>query len=209
MPLLEQLRAGLRSLGEKSNEHPCESYLAYIALLEKWNKTYNLSGIKQAEAMLTHHVLDSLATLPFLSGSSGLDVGSGAGLPGFILALARPQMQWCLLDSNEKKTRFLTQAVLELQVTNIEIVCARIEDFRPEQKFSDIICRALMPAVQFCEQTQPLLENGGRMMMMKGPAVKDEMDLINCDLFQIGCASLSVPGLDAERRLLLVERQHE
>ena len=208
MPLLEQLQAGLQSLGEDFNAHPCESYLSYIALLEKWNKTYNLSGIKQAEAMLTHHVLDSLATLPFLSGPSGLDVGTGAGLPGFILALARPQMQWCLLDSNEKKTRFLNQAVLELQVTNIEIVCARVEEFQTEQKFSSIICRALMPAAQFCEQTQHLLAEQGRIMMMKGPAIEAEKEEISRDLFRVACESLSVPGLDAERKLLLVERQH-
>ena len=139
--LLGQLQAGLQAQGEDPLAHPCDSYLAYIDLLDKWNRAYNLSGIRQKSQMLTHHVLDSLSVLPYLHGASGLDVGSGAGLPGFILALARPDMHWVLLDSNQKKTRFLNQALLELGPENIEVVRARVEDYRPEQVFSTVICQ--------------------------------------------------------------------
>lgn len=206
MALLKQLQAGLQALGEDPGAHPCVRYLAYIDLLEKWNKAYNLSGIKQKELMLSHHVLDSLSVLPYLQGASGLDVGSGAGLPGFILALARPDMQWLLLDSNEKKTRFLNQALLELAPENIEVVRTRVQDYRPQQRFSTITCRALMPASEFCRSTDALLDDSGRILMMKGSAVEDENRQIDKQRYSAQVKPLSVPGVEAKRHVLIIER---
>jgi 16S rRNA (guanine527-N7)-methyltransferase len=205
--LLTQLKSGLQALGEDPLVHPCDSYLAYIDLLDKWNQAYNLSGIKKKEQMLTHHVLDSLAVLPYLHGSSALDVGAGAGLPGFILALARPDMRWVLLDSNQKKTRFMNQALLELGPENIEVVCVRVEDYQPEQLFSTITCRALMSAAAFCELTNALLEREGRIMMMKGLAVDEEKEQIDSAQYSVEVKPLNVPGLEAARHLLMMERR--
>jgi 16S rRNA (guanine527-N7)-methyltransferase len=201
------LEAGLRALGEDPLQHPCDSYIAYINLLEKWNKAYNLSGIKQKEQMLTLHVLDSLSVLPFLNGSFGLDVGTGAGLPGFILALARPDMHWVLLDSNQKKTTFLNQAILELGPENIEVVRSRVEDYRSEQSFSTIICRALMSAPTFCELAEPLLDRNGRILMMKATAVEEESREIDLLRYSAKVQPLKVPELDASRQLLVIERK--
>lgn len=206
MALLKQLQAGLQALGEDPEAHPCARYLAYIDLLEKWNRAYNLSGIKQLEQMLTHHVLDSLSVLPYMHGASGLDVGSGAGLPGFILALARPDIHWVLLDSNEKKIRFLNQALLELGPENLEVIRTRVEDYRTQQRFSTIICRALMSASEFCRSTDALLDNNGRILMMKGAAVEDENRQIDKQHYSTQVKSLSVPGVEAKRHVLIIER---
>ncbi len=204
--LARQLQSGLRALGEDPESHPCSSYLAYIDLLEKWNRAYNLSGIRQKTAMLTYHVLDSLAVLPYLQGGSALDVGTGAGLPGFILALARPDMHWVLLDSNRKKTLFLNQALSELGAANIEVVRSRVEDYRPDQLFSTITCRALMSAAAFCKLTDVLLDSKGRIIMMKASAVAEENRQIDNERYTTQVKPLSVPGLDAVRQLLMIER---
>lgn len=208
MDLLNHLQTGLRALGEDPHAHPCDSYLAYIELLAKWNKAYSLSGIRQKTQMLTHHVLDSLSILPYLHGDSGLDVGSGAGLPGFLLALARPDMHWVLLDSNQKKTRFLNQAKLELGPLNIEVVGMRLEDYRPQTLFTSIVCRALMSAADFTQQTLDLLDAQGRIILMKGRAPKDEMLALDTQILDVVCKSINVPDVDAERHVLLIERKH-
>ena len=204
--LQSRLCLGLEALDEDPALHPIEAYLAYIDLLEKWNKAYNLSGIKEKDKMLTHHVLDSLSVLPYLNGSHGLDVGTGAGLPGFILALARPEMQWVLLDSNQKKTTFLNQALMELAPENIEVQRSRVEDYRQAQLFSTITCRALMTASKFCNLVDPLLESTGRILMMKAAAVEEESANLDLLHYSARIQALEVPGLDATRQLLMIER---
>jgi 16S rRNA (guanine527-N7)-methyltransferase len=205
--LSSNLRSGLHALGEDPDTHPCDSYLVYLDLLEKWNKAYNLSGIRQKGKMLTHHVLDSLSVLPYLRGSRGLDVGTGAGLPGLILALAKPDMHWVLLDSNRKKTLFLNQIRMELGCKNIEIVHARAEDYRSDQLFSTVTCRALMSSSKFCELTEALLERNGRIIMMKGLAVKEETREIDVLRYSAEVQPLNVPGLEASRHLVMIERR--
>jgi 16S rRNA (guanine527-N7)-methyltransferase len=204
--LQSRLCLGLEALDEDPALHPIEAYLAYIDLLEKWNKAYNLSGIKEKDKMLTHHLLDSLSVLPYLQGSNGLDVGTGAGLPGFILALAKPEMQWVLLDSNQKKTTFLNQALMELAPGNIEVVRTRVEDYRQEPLFSTITCRALMTASKFCKLVDPLLESTGRILMMKAAAVEEESANLDLLHYSARIQALEVPGLDATRQLLMIER---
>jgi 16S rRNA (guanine527-N7)-methyltransferase len=204
--LQSSLCLGLEALGEDPALHPIDSYLAYIDLLEKWNKAYNLSGIKLKEKMLTHHLLDSLSVLPFLQGGHGLDVGTGAGLPGFILALAKPEMHWVLLDSNQKKITFLNHALMELAPGNIEVVRNRVEDYRQEQLFSTITCRALMTASKFCDLVDPLLESAGLILMMKAAAVEEESTDLDPLHYRARIQALQVPGLDATRQLLMIER---
>jgi 16S rRNA (guanine527-N7)-methyltransferase len=202
-----KLTLGLQALGEDPVLHPIDSYLAYIDLLAKWNQAYNLSGIRDKDKMLTHHLLDSLAVLPYLHGVSGLDVGTGAGLPGMVLALARPAMRWVLLDSNRKKTTFLNQVLLELGADNIENACTRVEDYRNEQLFSTITCRALMSASGFCKLTDRLLDRNARIIMMKGAAVTEENDEIDVLRYSAEIQALAVPGLDASRHLLMINKR--
>ncbi len=207
MELAQQLHSGLEALGEDPSQHPCSDYLAYIDLLAKWNQAYNLSGIKQKEKTLSHHLLDCLSVLPYLRGDKALDVGSGAGLPGFILALARPEMEWVLMDSNSKKTRFLRQALLELKPANIEIAETRFEDYPANTGFNNIICRALMPAKDFCVRSLPHLQQQGRIVLMKSKSVAQEIEALDSELYQLQSHSLQVPGVDAERLLLIIERR--
>lgn len=203
--LLEVLQTGLKDLGEDPGSHPCESYLAYLDLLDKWNRAYNLTAVRGMDNLLTHHVLDSLSVLPYIKGTACLDVGSGAGLPGLVLAMARPQQGWTLLDSNVKKIRFLNQAGLELNLNNVTVIHSRIEDYLPEQQFSSIISRALTSLPEFYERVRALLVGGGRIIAMKGRFPGRELKLlkkagVTCDINE-----LEVPGLGKKRHIAVIE----
>ena len=202
--MLAQLEEGLKALNEDPARHPCDVYLAYLDLLEKWNGTYNLSGIKDKQEMLSYHLLDSLSALPYMQGIRCLDVGSGAGLPGLILALANQQQQWTLLDSNGKKTRFIQQAVMELGITNVEVVTQRLDDYQPAEPFHTITCRALMPAAEFCQSSARLMANDGQMLMLKGPGVEKEIEELRDDTFRTEVIHTSVPGILGKRCILVV-----
>lgn len=199
--LLAGLQQGLRAMGQDPDQHPCDQYLAYVELLGKWNRAYNLSGIRDPGRMITHHILDSLAVRPFVLGERCLDVGSGAGLPGFILALSLPATRWVLLDSSRKKTRFLTQAVLELKPGNIEVVTARVEAYRPQALFTTITSRAVTSLRDFRAMTAHLLAPGGRLLALKGGD-------LDAELAGVGVAEvheLHVPGVREPRRLVLMQ----
>ena len=203
--LLEKLEAGLTSLGEDPGSHPCRAYLDYLSLLAEWNRAYNLTAVRGMQNMLTHHVLDSLAVLPYIRGTDCLDVGSGAGLPGLILALARPQQHWHLLDSNGKKIRFLKQAILELAINNVQVVQGRVEDYQPGQRFSTVICRALHPAADFYKQVSPLLQGKGRVLLMKGKRPAAELAVLRAAGIGFELAALSIPGLNKQRHLVVID----
>ena len=192
-------------LGEDPEAHPCQTYLDYLSLLDRWNQAYNLTGIRDQQNMLTHHIFDSLAVLPYLRGTACLDVGSGAGLPGLILALARPDKKWSLLDSNTKKTRFLRQAVLDLHINNVEVVHARIEDYRTGADYSTIITRAWANVLEFYQRVASLLQEQGRIIAMKG--VEPEMELQELRKAGINYTvhALKVPGLNKQRHLVVID----
>ena len=204
--LLATLHQGLTDLGEDPATHPCQTYLDYLALLGRWNLAYNLTGIRDLKQMLTHHIFDSLAVLPFIRGAACLDVGSGAGLPGLILALARPAQNWCLLDSNNKKIRFLRQAVLELHIDNVTLVHARVEDYHPATNYSTIISRALSALPAFYRQVISLLQEHGRIIAMKGVKPEPELQELQAAGINYTVHALQVPGLNKQRHLVVMDK---
>ena len=201
-----QLEAGAEALGMGLAAERRVVLLGYLALLGKWNKAYNLTGVRDPKAMVTHHLLDSLAVWPYLYGQRLIDVGTGAGLPGMVLALAEPERQWVLLDSNTKKIRFLTQALIELKPGNIEIVRARVEDHRPRCVFDTVITRAFGPLTRIVQAARHLCANGGRVLAMKGSYPQAEIAQIQEMFLDPAVHRLVVPGLAAERHLVVLIR---
>lgn len=178
--------------------------LDYLQLLQKWNKVYNLTAIREVDQMVIHHLLDSLAVLPHLWPSRWLDVGCGAGLPGVVLAIARPDWQFTLLDSNSKKTSFVQQVVIELGLTNISVNCARVEEFQGDEKFDGIISRAFAETADFVGLTRHLLAKNGRWVAMKGTP-EQELQRLPGDVLVEQIIPLHVPGLDAARCLVVLK----
>ncbi len=186
----DKLKAGLHRLSLDPEQHPCDQYLAYIALLHKWNQAYNLTAINDPEQMLSRHVLDSLSVLSFIKGQHCLDIGTGPGLPGMILALALPDTDWVLLDSNQKKIRFLRHVKAELGITNVDIVQLRAESYKPAKDFDTIICRAFAPLNRMLELSQHLINQDNQLLAMKGKQVNDEIKELGEHEFLITLNSL-------------------
>ncbi len=201
-----RLEEGLAELDLALGGEARAKLLEYLALLEKWNKVYNLTAIRDAEKMVSGHLLDCLAVVPYVSGAHVLDAGSGAGFPGIPLAVAKPDAQVVLLDSNHKKTAFLKQAVAELQLKNASVVCERVESWRPAEKFDCIISRALAEIAEFITLTMHLLAPGGVLVAMKGVHPFEEIGRLPRNFRVIHVRRLAVPGLGAERHLVLIER---
>jgi 16S rRNA (guanine527-N7)-methyltransferase len=230
MSVEAQLKAGLAALGLTLPEGAETKLLAYLALLDKWNRVYNLTAVRDAERMVSHHLLDSLAAAPVfdemlkraspsphpspldgegenvgLRPPTAIDVGSGGGLPGIPLAIARPELQMTLIDSIAKKTAFLLQAKAELGLANVNVVTARVEDFRPETGFDVITSRAFSDLKEFVTLTRHLLNPGGRWLAMKGLYPNEEVAVLPPDVKVSADHKLAVPGLDASRHLIVLE----
>ena len=205
-PTAEAIAAGAAQLGIVLADEQCEQLAAYARLLARWSATHNLTAIRGGEQILTHHLLDSLALVPhFLRVTQGgagraLDVGSGGGLPGMVLAIAVPPARLTLVDAVQKKCAFLTQARLELRIGNVEVVHARVEAMRAPP-FDVIVSRALATLVQFTDWTRHLLKAGGCWLAMKGKLPADELEALPRDL-RATVVPLSVPGLDEQRHLI-------
>ncbi len=196
------LQAGLDRLGCALADTQLEQLLGFVALLEKWNKTYNLTAVRKPADMLGQHLLDSLSILPYLHGNNILDVGTGPGLPGIPLAIAKPLGRFVLLDSNSKKTRFMTQAVAELKIDNVEVVHARIESFKTDQVFTTIVSRAFATLSDFINGCAHLCVNETVLLAMKGKHPADEIAELPMTWKVRAEHELQVPGIDAERRVL-------
>jgi 16S rRNA (guanine527-N7)-methyltransferase len=205
MNTADQLQRGLLALGLTLAPETQRSLLDYIALIEKWNRVYNLTAIREPEKMVSHHLLDSLAVAPHLRAKRLLDVGSGAGLPGIPLALTQPAMQVTLLDSNHKKAAFLNQAVMELKLKNAAVCAERVESWHTEQRFDVIISRAFSDMGEFVRMTQHLLAPGGMFAAMKGLHPYEEIDKLPAGFKVKQVLPLAVPGLDGARHLALIE----
>ncbi len=204
MSLAQELAHGIVQLGLVATPEIQQKLLDYLALLQKWNKVYNLTAIRNPEQMVSHHLLDSLAVLPYLWPGRWLDVGCGAGLPGVVLALMRPEWAFTLLDSNSKKTSFVQQAVIELGLRNVSVCCARAEGWQPEEKFDGIISRAFAGMTDFTALTRHLLAKEGRWVAMKGAPGK-ELGQLSANIGVEKVIPLQVPGTDAERCLVILK----
>jgi 16S rRNA (guanine527-N7)-methyltransferase len=205
MNLHVKLDAGLAELGLSFDAAIEQRFLDYIALLHKWNKVYNLTAVREPQKMLYQHVLDSLAVLPFIKGPRLLDVGSGAGLPGIPLAIARPDLSVTLLDSNHKKTVFLRQACIELALTNVVVVCERVETWQPDMRFDQVISRAFSDLGEFVRLAGHLCAPGGTLLGMKGLYPFEELAQLPAGTKAEQVIPLNVPGLEAQRHLVLLK----
>ncbi len=203
MTLEHELAAGLAQMGLEATSEQQEKLLDYLALLHKWNGIYNLTAIRKPEQMVSHHLLDSLAVLPHLWPQHWLDVGCGAGLPGLVLAVMRPEWAFTLLDSNSKKVGFVQQAIIELDLNNVEVRCERVEQWQSQQRFDGIISRAFSEAANFVTLTRHLLAEGGRWAAMKG-VPEHELARLPADILVEKIITLQVPGLEAARCLVVL-----
>ncbi len=170
---IDKLSAGCKAMGLTAGALPLATYQAYVELLAEWNRAYSLTAVKTPAAMLSKHILDSLSLLPLIDATATragrcLDVGSGAGLPGMILALARPDLPWVLLDSNAKKIRFMRHAALTLGVENIEVIRAAVPNYTPDQLFTVIVSRAFAALPTLFLKSHHLLSSKGCLLAMKG-----------------------------------------
>lgn len=202
--LARELSEGIAQLGLEIPIEVQQNMLVYLELLQKWNKVYNLTAIRKPEQMVTHHLLDSLAVLPHLWAGRWLDVGCGAGLPGLVLAMARPEWSFTLVDSNSKKTSFVQQAIIDLKLSNVAVFCVRSEEWEPDEKFDGIISRAFAELADFVVATRRLLADGGRWIAMKGH-MERELKMLPADIRVEQTISLQVPGLKAARHLAVLK----
>jgi 16S rRNA (guanine527-N7)-methyltransferase len=199
------LVSGLETLNLSLTEDKIEQLLDFIKLIEKWNKAYNLTAIRDREAMVRLHLLDSLTIVPYVEGERVIDIGTGAGLPGIPLAIYFPDIEFTLLDSNAKKTRFVQQAVLELKLKNVSVCHNRVEQYYPEKSFDTAITRAFASLSDIVELTAHLLGKDGVLLAMKGQAPDDpKLESAKATLIPV-----NVPGITAERCLVRIQLTKE
>lgn len=202
----DQLAAGLGALDLRLPDGAAERMLAYLDLLAKWNRVYNLTAIRKESGMVSHHLLDSLAVLPHLGGVATLaDVGSGAGLPGLVLAIARPALAVTSIEANQKKAAFQQQAKIELGLANFAVHCGRVEAVSG-QVFDAVISRAFSELVDFVGLAGGLVRPGGRLLAMKGVYPEAELARLPAGWRLLAAPAVVVPGLDARRHLIILER---
>ncbi|MDR2239674.1 MAG: 16S rRNA (guanine(527)-N(7))-methyltransferase RsmG [Zoogloeaceae bacterium] len=214
MNAAEQLSRGLAALNLDLPAAAQAKLLAFAALLEKWNKVYNLTALRGEERIVSHHLLDSLAALPHLGAARRLaDIGSGGGLPGIPLAIARsglsglPGLQVALVESSQKKSAFQQQAKIELGLDGVSVHCARVESWQPAEKFDAVISRAFSDLAEFVALSGHLLAEGGALLAMKGVHPHEEIARLPAGWRVTAVTPLTVPGVTGARHLVKVERE--
>jgi 16S rRNA (guanine527-N7)-methyltransferase len=196
------LTEGINKLGLVLPPNAWEKLESYLTLLQKWNRVYNLTAVRDREQMVTHHLLDSLVVLPYLGNIHSLaDVGSGGGLPGLLLAICRPELQVTSVESNQKKAAFQQQTKIELNLSNVSIHCRRIEAITGT--FDAVISRAFAELAEFVRLAGHLTH---RLLAMKGAYPGVELDKLPPEWRLAEAIALTVPGLDAERHLIVLEK---
>jgi len=201
------LRAGVGQLALDLGDAQLEQLLDYLALLAKWNGVYNLTSVRDPAQMVVQHLLDSLAAVPAFAGANHvLDVGAGGGLPGIVLAIARPDMAVSLIDTVHKKTAFLTQVKAELGLANVTVYTMRVEQLVVKQPFDVITSRAFADLSDFVNWSGHLLAEGGRFIALKGVAPPDERERLPAQWKVTELRPLQVPELNAERHLVFIEK---
>jgi len=204
------LRQGLPELGIPADEELVAAFAGFLRLLAEWNGKFNLTGIREPEAMVSLHILDSLTARPFLHGERIVDVGCGAGLPGLPLALvdrrAAPARDFTLVDGTLKKIRFVQQAIADLGLANAEALHTRIEDHKPVPLYDTVICRALSSLPDFIRRAGPVVAPGGQLLAMKGKLPADEIAALPKGWRAAAVTPVKIPGVDAERHIVQVVR---
>jgi 16S rRNA (guanine527-N7)-methyltransferase len=203
-----QLAQGIAELGLQIPADIQDKLVEYLALIAKWNRVHNLTAVRESAKMVSVHALDCLAIMPHLHAGSVVDVGSGAGLPGIPLALMWPQARVVLLDSNHKKAAFLRQAVIELGLKNAEVVCERVELWRPPERFDLVISRAFSDLSEFVKLAGHLCGDDGLIAAMKGVYPDEELAQLPAGFKLHSARPLKVPGLSAARHLILLSPAH-
>ena len=202
----KELRQGLKEMQVDASEDQQDLLIRFIDLLEKWNKAYNLTAIRNKQDMLPLHILDSLSLIPYLENSKRiLDIGSGAGLPGIPLAILNPDREFVLLDGNGKKTRFIKQASIELKLKNVSVVHGRVEKYSPDVNFDCITTRAFATIAETIEMIEHFLSNEARILFMKSNTAEDELAKISPN-YNKEIITLNVPGIDAPRTLAVLKK---
>lgn len=209
--LLETLTVQVRSLPLSLSHAQLDALVTYLGLLSKWNAVYNLTAIRDPEQMLIQHILDSLAAIPALSEAKQvLDVGSGGGLPGMVLAIwareARPEMRITMVDTVSKKTAFLTQAKVELGLSNVSVVTGRVEEMTKVRFFDCITSRAFAELVDFVNWSGHLLAPNGVFLAMKGVFPDKEIARLPAEWSVLNVVPMTVPGMIAERHMVTIQR---
>ncbi len=205
--LQASLQAGIDQLGLNLTPAQVEQLMAYLALLQKWNKVYNLTAVRDPAQMVSQHLLDSLAAVPaFASAQRVLDVGAGGGLPGIVLAIARPDVQVSLIDTVHKKTAFLTQVKAELGLANVSVHTGRVEQWQAPQLFDVITSRAFAELADFVNWSGHLLAVGGQFIALKGVDPEHEKQYLPPTWQVVKVEALQVPQLDAARHLIYLQR---
>jgi 16S rRNA (guanine527-N7)-methyltransferase len=202
--LEQQLDRGVADLGLAISQSDRAKLIAYLGLLQKWNRVYNLTAIREQARLVSYHLLDSLAVVPHLSSGSIVDVGSGAGLPGIPLAIARPQWELILLESNHKKGTFLKQAVIELGLPNVTVCIERSENWHPVKRADIAISRAFSDLAGFVDAVRHAIQPGGAFAAMKGVYPDEEIEQLPSDVKVESVIPLQVPGLRGSRHLVIL-----
>ena len=206
MTIESQIAEGLAAMGIAIPQPAHARLASYLELIAKWNRVHNLTAVRETDQMVVMHVLDSLSVLPHVMGARELlDVGSGPGLPGIPIAIARPDAHVTLLDSSHKKAAFLQQAKAELALANVEVVCERVEVWHPQKRFDAVISRAFSDLADFIAQAQHLVAPGGQLIAMKGVYPFDEIARVPATHRVAQVVELQVPRLEAKRHLVFVE----
>jgi 16S rRNA (guanine527-N7)-methyltransferase len=204
------LADGIKELALDLDDKQHEQLLDYLALLLKWNSVYNLTSVRDPLQMVTHHLLDSLAAVPAFAGAVNvLDVGAGGGLPGIVLAIARPAIKVSLIDTVHKKTAFLKQVKAELGLSNVTVYTAKVQELQVEHKFDVITSRAFADLSDFVNWSGHLLAEGGKFIALKGVAPPDEQERLPTEWKVSELSPLRVPGLDAERHLVFIKKSQQ
>ncbi len=210
-PQLRQLLyQGANALSLLLTDFQADHLTRYVELLAKWNKAYNLTAIRDPKEMVSRHIIDSLSIAPHLSGDNILDVGSGPGLPGIVLAIMFPEKKFTTLDSNGKKTRFMTQSKMELKLDNLSVANARVESFKADRLFDAITSRAFSSLKDMVEGTRHLLLPSGVYLAMKGLYPEEELKELtdSFDTELVGSKNLHVPGTEGDRHLIILRNRH-
>ncbi len=203
----EQLKELLEQAQLTLSESQIDQQLALVGLLDKWNKAYNLTSVRNPKDMLTRHIMDSLAVRQYLQGQRFIDVGTGPGLPGLPLAIAEPDKEFVLLDSLGKRIRFIRQVCHELKLTNVTPVQARVEDYQDEKKFDGVISRAFASLNDMLSWCEHLPSDKGRFYALKGLYPQEELDELPANYKTESIEQINVPGIDASRHIVIISKR--